>query len=70
LLVRQLEEPIMPIAVYDVPAWTDQGLNGGHPTDPETVRLRTVLSDATKAAEVLDRHSYDYISSQRQPWDY
>jgi len=60
----------MPITVYDVPAWTDQGLNGRPPTDPETVRMRTVLSDATKAAEVLDRHSYDYISSQRQPWDY
>ena len=60
----------MSITVYDVPAWTDQGLNGGQPTDPETVRLRTVLSDATTAVEVLDRYSDDYSSSQRQPWDY
>ena len=60
----------MSITVYDVPAWTDQGLNGRQPTDPETVRMRTVLSDATNAVEVLDRHSDDYSSSQRQPWDY
>ena len=60
----------MSITVNDVPAWTDQGLNGGHPTDPETVRMRPVLSDATNAVEVLDRHSDDYSSSQRQPWDY
>ena len=58
----------MPITVYD--AWTDQGLNGGQPPDPETIRLRTVLSDATTAVEVLDRYSDDYSSSQRQPWDY
>ena len=58
----------MPITFHDTR--TDQGLDVRPPTDPETVRMRTVLSDATKAAEVLDRHSDDYSSSQRQPWDY
>ena len=60
----------MSITVNDVPDSTDQGLNGRQPTDPETVRMRPVLSDATNAVEVLDRHSDDYSSSQRQPWDY
>ena len=60
----------MSITVNDVPASTDEGLNGRQPADPETVRMRPVLSDAIHAVEVLDRHSDDYSSSQRQPWDY
>jgi hypothetical protein len=33
----------MPITVFDVPAWADEGLDVPQPTDSETARMLGVL---------------------------
>ncbi len=75
----------MPIAVVDVPASTDQGLDVSQLTDPETVQALSVLDEATKATEVVARNQRDsghvdlgtadprgdlLTPGQAQPWDY
>lgn len=75
----------MPIAVVDVPASTDQGLDVPQLTDPETVQAPSVLDEATKATEVVARNRRDsgdadlgtadrrddlLTPGQAQPWDY
>lgn len=74
----------MPIIDLDVPAVSDQGLDGPQITDPETQAL-AVLDEAAEATEILARGRRLSSSSrlgtaegqgdlltpgESQPWDY
>ncbi|MEP6462677.1 MAG: hypothetical protein ABJC62_04525 [Frankiaceae bacterium] len=65
----------MPITVFDVPAWADEGLDVPQPTDSETARMLGVLvrhrHDVSPARPGLSDPREELIApEQAQPWDF